>query len=180
MENRKLAAHQLLHEFGLLDKLREIGPAHVTGSYRMDLMAWNDLDVNVENDSMNLDKLYDLTAFTMRTFRPVWFEAKEEIHPAGKKVWFHGFETTVTGELWNVDLWFFDRETIREAERFCDGIAAKTSPAQKDAIVRIKTELIARGMYSFEQFKSMDVYHAVLEKGAKNIEDFLAIFQQKQ
>ena len=174
--DRKIQAGRILYEFGLLKKLEEIGTAHVIGSYRMDMMVWNDLDIDVENDAMSLDKLYDLSAFIINTFHPVWYEGKEELNADGKRVWFHGFETTITGELWNVDLWFFDKETIFGAEAYCDNIVRSTSPAQKEAIMGIKRGLIQRGLYSFEQYTSMDVYKAVMEKDVGDIHEFLALF----
>lgn len=135
------------------------------------------LDRDIENDNMSLEKLYELTAYIIRTFQPVWYEVKEEIAENGKKVWFHGFETTITGELWNVDLWFFDKETICNAEKYCDGITAKTDDNQKDTIVKIKNELINRGLYSFEKYKSIDVYKAVVEENVKNLDEFLTLFE---
>ncbi len=174
--DRKRSANRILYEFGLFEKLKEIGRPHIIGSYRMDMMAWNDLDIDVENDGMSSERLYELTAFVLKTFRPVWYEAKEEVNDEGKTVWFHGFETTVTGELWNVDLWFFDRETISAAEAYCDGIANGTDAVQKENIVRIKRGLIERGLYSFEKYKSIDVYKAVTENGVKDVDDFLTLF----
>lgn len=177
--HRKSHADRLLYEFGLLQRLGEIGVPHIIGSYRMDMMAWNDLDIDIDNTGMSLEKLYDLSAFIIRTFHPVWYEAKEEITAEGKTVWFHGFETVVTGELWNVDLWFFDKETIGKAEAYCDNITRTASAAQKESIVNIKTELIKRGLYSFEQYKSIDVYKAVLEHNVSTADKFLTLFAQK-
>lgn len=174
--DRKINADRILSEFGLLKKIEEIGNAHIIGSYRMDMMAWNDLDIDIENDTMSLDKLYELSTFIINTFRPLWYEAKEEVDTNGKKVWFHGFETTVTGELWNIDLWFFDKETISNAESYCDNIVRNTNQTQKEIIVNIKSELITRGLYSFERYKSIDVYKAVMENGVKNIDEFLSLF----
>jgi hypothetical protein len=174
--DRKTAADRLLYELGLFDKLAEIGKPHIIGSYRMDMMAWNDLDIDIENEAMSLEKIYELSTFIINTFHPVWYEAKEEVNDDGKKVWFHGFETMITGELWNVDLWFFDKETIAEAENYCDNIADNTSQAQKDTIVSIKSELIERGLYSFEQYKSVDVYKAVMESNVRNVDEFLMLF----
>lgn len=174
--NRKSQADRILYEFGLLKELEEIGAPHIIGSYRMDMMAWNDLDIDIENYEMTMDKLYELSSFILNTFHPTWYEAKEEINEEGKRVWFHGFETMITGELWNIDLWFFDRETIADAERYCDDIAQRTSQIQKDRIVEIKEELIARDLYSFEKYKSIDVYKAVLEKGVTDAEEFLVLY----
>lgn len=171
--DRKSQADRILYEFGLLKKLEEIGVPHIIGSYRMDMMAWNDLDIDIENYEMTMDKLYELSSFILNTFHPTWYEAKEEINEEGKRVWFHGFETVITGELWNIDLWFFDRETIADAERYCDDIAQRTSQIKKDIIVQIKEELIARDLYSFEKYKSLDVYKAVLEN---DVVDFLELY----
>ena len=170
---RKSQADRILYEFGLLKKLEELGVPHIIGSYRMDMMAWNDLDIDIENDGMSLDKLYELSSFILNTFRPIWYEAKEEINEEGKRVWFHGFETMITEELWNIDLWFFDKETIVNAERYCDDIAHRASEVQKERIIQIKEELISRELYSFEKYKSLDVYKAVLEKDVVNVEEFL-------
>ena len=163
-------ADRILYDYGLLNMLKPLGTPHVIGSYRMNMMAWNDLDIDIE---MDLDKLYQLTGSILKIFHPSWYEAKEERTSEGKTVWFHGFETVVNGELWNVDLWFFDRETIQSAEQYCDDIARTASTAQKEQIVTIKQELIKRGLYSFEQFHSMDVYRAVLDGNVQNIDEFL-------
>ena len=162
-----------MYEFGLLDMLRPLGKPHIIGSCRMDMMAWNDLDIDIENDGMDLDKLYQLTAGILKVFHPTWYEAKEEHTPEGKTVWFHGFEFVLNGELWNVDLWFFDQKTIQSAEAYCDSIARTTSAAQKEQIVLIKQGLIKRELYSFDKFHSMDVYRAVLDMDIHTIDEFL-------
>ena len=82
----------------------------------------------------------------------------------------------ITGELWNVDLWFFDSETIANAEKYCDDIAKRTSHIQKERIIQIKEALITRDLYSFETYKSLDVYKAVLENDVVDVEEFLKLF----
>lgn len=172
---RRRQADRFLYEMGLLDRLKCCGEPHIVGSYRMDMMAWNDLDIDIENSGMSMDKLYDLTAFVVETFRPVWYEAKQEVTDEGKTVWFHGFETAMPGELWNFDLWFFDAETIAGAERYCDGIAAKVAanPPYREAILSIKRGLIDSGLYGQAKYTSMDVYEAVTERGVLSPESFL-------
>lgn len=67
----------LLCEFGLLEKLEEIGNAHIIGGYHMDMMAWNDLDIDIENQNMSQERLYELTVFIINRFHPVWYEGKQ-------------------------------------------------------------------------------------------------------
>ena len=176
MYNRKESADYILYSSGLLDELTKYGKPHIIGSYRMDMLAWNDLDIDIENGTMSIEKLYQLTEWILKTFKPVWYEAKEEIIADGKTVWFHGFETNITGELWNIDLWFLDKDTIESAEKYCDEIAEKATGSQKEQIVKIKQELIARKLYSFDKFTSMDVYSAVINNGISSIDEFLKLF----
>ena len=173
-------AEKILRDSGLIEELAKYGEVHPIGSYRMDIMAWNDIDIDVRNDGMNPEKLYALTKYVLETFRPVWYEAKEEVTDEGKTVWFHGWEADIDGERWNFDIWFFDEETIAKAEAFCDGVAAKLAadPAKKAIAAQIKRDLIAAGKYSFEQFCSMDVYRAVLELGMTSAEEMMRDYRK--
>lgn len=172
--SKKETADYLLYDCGLLKELKKYGRPHMIGSYRMDMMAWNDVDIDVENQNMSLEKLYRLTAFILEKFHPTWYEAKEERNSAGEIVWFQGFETMVTGELWNFDIWFLSKKKIEDTERYCDGIARRASAEQKEAIVAIKEALMERGLYSFERYRSIDVYKAVVDMGIETVEQFLA------
>ena len=173
---RKRTADKILYKTGLWEQLCKIGRPHVIGSYKMDMMAWNDLDIDIENQSMSMDKLYELTNYIFRIFHPLWYEAKEEITDEGKTVWFHGFHTMADGELWNLDLWFFDMETIDKAERYCNNIVkmVNQTPGSRERIIAIKQELLERRLYDFFNYSSMDVYRAVLEQGIRNTDELLS------
>lgn len=173
MKSIKEKANYFLYNCGLLKELQKYGKTDIIGSYRMDMMAWNDLDIYIENTNMSLDKLYELSTFIIKNFQPTWYEAKEEIWD-GKKVWFQGFETMMTGELWNFDIWFFDKDKIDNTIRYCDMIAAKATNRQKEIIVEIKKALIDMNLYSFEKYRSVDVYKAVTEMNITGINEFLS------
>lgn len=181
-DKRKAAAHRILYDMGLYDLLAEIGTPHVIGGCRMDMMAWNDLDIDIENGAMSKERLYELTGYILRTFSPVWYEAKEEVNDEGKTVWFHGFEAVIDGKLWNFDLWFFDEETIRKAEAYCDRVAemSRSQQGSRDAILEIKQELIRRDLYGFEKYASMDVYRAVLEQGIRSTDEMLERYVKQE
>lgn len=44
----KEKADKLLHETGLCQELKKYGEPHPIGSYRMDMMVYNDLDIDIE------------------------------------------------------------------------------------------------------------------------------------
>ena len=79
----------------------------------------------------------------------------------------------IDGQLWNVDIWFFDKPKIEAATFYCDSIVQLTTAEQKRQIVAIKEELIRRGLYSFESYHSIDVYKAVTELEITTPEQFL-------
>jgi hypothetical protein len=173
-EERKKQADIFLYEMGLLEKLKSYGKPHIIGSYRMDIMAWNDLDIDILNTEMSISKLYELSNYIIKKFKPIWYEAKQETTSEKKTVWFHGFETMITGELWNVDLWFFDEETILKAEQYCDRVSEqiKNNPAYAEIILAIKETLIDNQQYGYGKYTSDDVYRAVFEHNVKSIDEF--------
>lgn len=174
MDYLKNNADKLLYDFGLMNELKKYGTPYIVGSYAMDLMAWNDLDIYVSNESMSTDKLYELTSFILTTFQPVWYEAKKDVADE-KTVWFYGFETEILGELCNVDIWFFDNETIAKALDFIQNIKQilLDNPAKKEIVLNIKQSLISNKQYSFDKFSSMDVYKAVFEDNVCSYEEFI-------
>jgi len=180
MNNLKQAADRLLNEYGLWKLLGEYGEPVIVGSYRMDLMAVNDLDIDISGGMMTLGRLHELTGKILDRFDPVWYEAKREFVD-GRYVYFHGFETEVLGKLWNVDLWFFDRDTIAKAVSDCDEIAEKVSqqPELRQVILEIKTDLTARGLYRHDFYTSMDVYDAVLHSNIRGTKQFIEQYKRK-
>jgi len=179
MNTLKQTADHILCKLGLAGILEKYGEIHPVGSYAIDAMVWNDLDIDVVNDSMTLEKLHKLTSEILERFKHVWYEAKREVNNNGKTVYFHGFEFYINGELWNTDIWFFDRETVQSAEDFCLSVkhSLEADPKKKDAVRRIKLGLIGRGLYNYNPYTSMDVYRAVIDDGVTDIEEFLGNHQ---
>lgn len=168
----KTHADGLLYDYGLLDMLETYVQAHMIGSYRMDVMTWNDLDIYVENDKIQLKDVYLLMHKIFERFQPKWFEGKEAIEN-GHNYYFIGFETNILEELWNLDIWFFNKTLIKNTEEYCDNLAKQIhkSPILYDALININQDLIKAGCYG-TQFASVDVYKAVIEDNVVSVEDF--------
>jgi hypothetical protein len=182
MENKDIKgnAHKILYKYGLIDELNKYGKSHIIGSYKMDLMVWNDLDVDIENNDINMNSIYNLTKFILDKYLPIWFEGKETIME-NKKCYFLGFETNILKETWNIDLWFLDKLEIEKCEKYCNEIYEKINQNSKlqNYIIEIKKDLIQNGMYS-STYNSVDVYDAVLNYGIKNADELIKEYKKKK
>lgn len=173
--NRISEADKILYEHKLLSLLENYGKPYIVGSYRMDLMSWNDIDIYVDSDTMSHKKLYNLSNEIFDKFIPTWFEGKGV--PTGERTdYFIGFETEILGDLWNIDIWFFSGEAINNTLKFNDEIAEKIrkNPVLKEIIINIKTQLQSRNEYGSE-YTSVDVYNAVINQNVKDINEFYMI-----
>jgi len=168
--------NKILFDMGLVEKLRTYGETHIVGSYMTDTMAWNDIDIYISNEEMSLDRLYEISYYVLEVFRPCWYEAKQDELEDGKIVWFHGFETMIMGELWNIDLWFLDKGEIEVAEDYIKYVlnAIEKEPEIREHIINLKKELIGKGLYP-NTYTSMSVYNAVIEHNVTTVEMFVEL-----
>jgi hypothetical protein len=175
----KKNADKILYEYGLINELNKYGKCHVIGSYKMDLMVWNDLDLDIENKNINMNSIYNLTKFIFDKYLPIWFEGKETVLE-NKKCYFLGFETNILKETWNIDLWFFDKLEIEKCEKYCNEISEKINENKElqNYIIEIKKELIQKGMYS-SSYNSVDVYDAVLNYEIKNTDELIKKYKKR-
>ncbi|MDO4739333.1 MAG: hypothetical protein Q4A66_01560 [Eubacteriales bacterium] len=168
-------ADALLAQSGLMELLNAYGTACVTGSYSMDMMCWNDLDLYIEDSPQLRRNWFALVGDVLGALQPCRFDG---ICRGGEL--FLGCETMRTGERWNVDLWVRSRAQIESAAEYCGAILRRTErePELKEAIMEIKRALIAQKLYGMEKradrhYHSGEIYRAVLEEGIRTPEEFL-------
>ena len=169
-------ADRLISETGLTELLQRYGDPYVTGSYYMDMMVWNDLDVYLRADESSFD-IYGMIAAINAAMRPFRFDGI--IQPEEKRLCY-GFETRISGERWNVDIWIKDSESIHRSHDFCDSIVRRleNAPAKRQAVLDIKAGLIQMGLYGFDKdprrhYHSHEIYSAVLEEDISSLAVFL-------
>lgn len=172
----KERADRLLSETGLVERLRKHGKVYITGSYYMDLMAWNDLDVYLQTDDSFFD-MYSMISEVNSALLPCRFDG---IVMPERPALFYGCETMISGERWNIDIWIKDEKSIRESFSCCDRILRSLSadPKKRQLITEIKQGLIEKGMYGFDKdpqrhYHSHDIYSAVLDEGILSLAEFL-------
>ena len=168
-------ADALLQRTELMDVLAPYG-AVIVGSYAMDLMTWNDLDIYVDSARLDAEAWQDLTCAAVHALQPTRLDGFTD---APKGVFFFGAETEADGERWNIDIWAKTAAEIADARAKNAAMQARfaADPAAKAAMIAIKQALIARKMYGFDKgkvhFHSPEIYAAVLDRGIRCVEDLL-------
>lgn len=170
-------ANELLYNYGLLELLQTYGDVSIVGSYGMKIMTWNDLDFYVDKSGLNMQNYYGLTSDILDKCMPSRFDG-EVSFDQGRA--FLGFETRISGERWNIDIWWKNRAEIDASIAYAKDMVHRMqeSPKLKHAVMTIKQDLISRGLYGFDKGKkhchSKEIYDAVFLEGILTAEQFLA------
>ena len=169
-------ADALLTQTHLPDLLSAHGDAHIVGSYLTDLMVYPDLDFYLDNASLTADAYHSLFCTLIQALRPIRCDAFLDLANASA---FIGMETAITGERWNLDLWWKPAVSIHAAQAEAAHMLARMAaqPALKTAALTIKQDLCARKLYGLDKGKqhyhSQEIYDAIFRENILSTEEFL-------
>lgn len=170
-------AAAFLDEKNIINILHEYGDPTIVGSYRMQIMTWNDLDFYMSLPDFDIDHYYGLVKELINVLKPIRFDG---ICNADKKIFFIGMEVLYDEERWNIDIWWKKENEIADSVLYARDLMAQMQlrPELRDAVISIKQELINRKMYGFDKGKvhyhSNEIYDAVFNKGILTKEEFLS------
>ena len=169
-------ADAFLAQTNLTNTLSAYGSAHIVGSYRTDLMVYNDLDFYMDNAALTADVYHVLFCELIRLLRPIRCEGF--LDPDNSSA-FIGMETMITGEKWNLDLWWKPESIIRAAEAEAQRMNAlmAAQPELRTAALTIKQDLCALNLYGLNKGKkhyhSQEIYDAIFREGICSTAEFL-------
>jgi hypothetical protein len=168
-EARRLRALELLAELRVLERLSKLGPVEITGSVAHGLVVAHDIDVDVTVAALDARACFAVIgelAADPRVVRVVYTNATERFG------WL-SFDIVCVfgGEKWTIELY------VNGPEASCLGWTAELagvfsrvlSPEQRDAILELKEALV-----DDPEYRSMDVYRAVMDGGVSGVDAFLA------
>ncbi len=162
------------YQLHLKNILESYGEVILTGSYELDLMVWRDLDIYMDVKNINQMDIYELSTKIFHAYRPLWFETKDTFNEESgcPKGYFIGFESKIFNEqMWNVDIWFTDRNYINKHQLYMREIKKHLDDNVRKIILNLKKELIKLPVYG-HQILSVDIYQAVLYHGIKDMKSF--------
>ena len=175
-------ADDILDKKGLRKILDRYGILHVTGSYSLGLMTWRDLDIYLEAEGLTEQTFFELGKDIDSLLRPVKMSFRNERIAKTKGLPVGLYWGIYLGDekkgSWKIDLWALSDKECEERLRFCNQIAKRITPESKMKILEIKSVCWTDPLYR-KFYTSNDIYTAVLEKHAHDVESFRIYLQNK-
>lgn len=169
-------AQGLLSAKGIHRILKDVGELYFTGSYALDLMTWNDID-------MQLVTREGVTPFdALMTF--LGHISKDAGFLEGQLVNFKGghkpdmprglylgvkLHDQAWGGLWKLDLWVLEQADFEKNRSLIDAIRSNLTPGTRDLILTVKHAMMA-GQGRVPPKASHTLYRLVLFEGIRNLE----------
>ena len=175
-------ADDILDKKGLRNTLDQYGIVHATGSYALALMTWRDLDLYLENDHLTGEQFFELGKELASILKPVKMSfrneriAKTRGLPVG--LYWGIYLGDERSGAWKIDIWALSKKECDRRLEFCDDLAKRITPASRMKILEIKSKCWTDAQYR-KHYTSNDIYTAVLENHANNIESFRIYLQNK-
>jgi len=167
---------------GLLDALRAYGAVHLVGSYRMELMAWRDLDIHLVPAVLDRRRFFELGLRIAELLRPRRMHYRDEADGPGdalpQGLYWGVYEPRVAPGAWKLDIWATDAGGLARVEAYCGGIERRLTAATRDTILMLKTEAWTHPEYR-RGFGSADIYRAVLEHGIDSAAGFRRYLEER-
>lgn len=165
--------YEVLEKLDLLNILSIYGKPEIVGSLATGLMTWKDIDLEVVKE-IDEEKYWEVvkkifhTADYKRTFVIDFRKSVNPNTPKGLHICITEYALVKGEEPWKIDIWFVERSG---EETFNEWIKNKITEENRPIMLSLKKEVRKFPKYGKDIF-SVDVYKAVIEQGAKNIEDF--------
>lgn len=176
-------ARAVLERLGLIGLLAErYSPVTPTGSFAYGLMVWRDIDIHMPvppQDRLAWARLGTAIAERlaergMRLHKAQFLDDYVDPHPLGAGLYWGIEFRDHLDQAWKADLWGwapddFTRRRERDAE-----LTAALASADRDLILRLKTEARERPDYYGHVAGSMDIYRFAIARGGESLAELEA------
>lgn len=179
-ESIRSNAKQVLKLKKIDSMISEVGDLLYTGSYTLNLMTWNDIDMQVilKKGAHPITALSGI--FTALAKEPDFIEA-QMIHfhgnfkPKMPRGVYLGVQINCPelGGIWKLDIWSLTKPDFEKNRLFMETLRSKLNPENRKLILELKQEM-REGKDRVPQMGSHLVYQAVLLEG---IQDKEAIYR---
>ena len=189
-ETRAATAAQLKQEAGLLlgrsglFKLLEerFGRVKITGSAGYDLMVWRDIDIHMPVEATKWADWAYLVSEIARQFqdkglvlhRATYWNDYVDPHPLGAGLYWGIEFRDFDGHPWKCDLWGWEPFDFEIRDSRDDSFRSDLARADRDLILRLKTEAREREDYYGKVVGSFDIYQFCIQRAGETLEELEA------
>lgn len=176
-------ARALLAESGLLALLEQrFGELTMTGSASYDLMVWRDIDIHLpcseervsEWAGFAADIAGELTRNGFALHRAEYSNDYLDPTPGGAGLYWGLSLTDRAGNPWRCDLWGWEPFDYAVRQARDDNFRADLVNCDRDLILRLKHEALARDGYYGTLVTSFDIYEFALAGAGRTLEELEA------
>ncbi len=182
---RKNAA-EVLKTKNIDSYIRKFGELFYTGSYALDLMTWNDIDMQIvlKDEVDSIEALGSICNFVAKD--PDFIEAQlirfrgnyKPKMPRGDYLGLK-FDCPNMGGLWKLDIWSLAKSDFEENRSLIEILQSKINQDNRDLILEFKHEMMA-GSDRVPQMGSHLLYQAILLEGMKDKDSVYKFFATKK
>lgn len=175
-------AKQVLESKKIDSTIRQMGELFYTGSYALDLMTWNDIDMQVvvKNGTNAIEALGSIFNHLMND--PGFIEA-QIIHfrgnykPKMPRGVYLGIKMDYPdlGGIWKLDIWSLAKQDFEKNRVLIETLKSKLDPQNRALILELKHEMMA-GSERVPQMGSHFLYQAILLDGIRDKEALYKYF----
>lgn len=183
-----IEAGTLLKRSGLHGLLQErFGTVKITGSAGYDLMVWRDIDIHMPVEASKWADWAYLVSEIARQFQDVglaihrahYINDYVDPHPLGAGLYWGIEFRDFAGNPWTCDLWGWDPFDFAIREARDESLLLDLARADRDLILRLKTEARARDGYYGVVVSSFDIYQFAIHAAGTTLDDLEAWKQQQ-
>jgi len=174
-------ADVLLERTGLCTILESCAPISIVGSYALRLMVWRDLDVAMNAPGLAVAEYFELgkrIADAAAPWKMFFTNNRNGESSSDPKGLYWGIRLGAIGEAWKIDLWAFETAHFEEKIRQCEDLKSRLNERNRLTVLQLKSHLWNHPQYR-DAITSQDVYDAVLDDNASNLEEFWRYIQHK-
>lgn len=166
--------------------LQTMGQLFYTGSYVLDLMTWNDIDMQlILNEGLNPIEALGNFFLTM-TEDPDFIEAqlihfKEDYKPKMPRGVYLGLKINCPsyGGIWKLDVWVLSKEDFEKNQELMNQWRSKLDASARKLILQFKHNMMDE-TGRMPQMGSYLLYQAVLMEGVRDPDSLRAYFDDKR
>lgn len=181
----KQLADEMLNEFQLVERLRKFGEVRLHGAYEMDLMTWPEIDVWLLNSDVKSEMTWQMIGDLACVVPPTHVHVVNQLD--------HSLSMTPPDSItidyrfiwrnveWKLDICVGSYQRHIGGLAYLDQVKPQLMPEKREAILAIKQLATASPVYrksrwkyvnGRSQFKSIDIYRAVLVDGVRTPREF--------